>query len=471
MNGVRPLGTKRIQFDFEYQGVRYRPTLERVPTEGNLRRARLQLEGIKERIERGSFSFTEEFPQYRFIKYVPGVPKQRTCNEVFDEFLAHANSRMAKNDLAFATADGYRKILNHVWRPALSDRVFEQVRYSELMKIADTHSNSKKTHNNIISALCCAFEYGYRDTPEKHNPASGLKSLRITKKDRPLIDPFTIQEAELLITAIHNDWGDAQGNYDEFRFFTGLRPSEQIALLVSDCDIGQGRVNITKARVMSRDKDRTKTCTDRLIELCPRALAVLKRHLVLRARLQLAGKIKHEELFFKENGEPIRNLQYPYVRWRRTLAITLKGRYREPYSARHSSVSRNLMVGKNPLWVAKQHGHSVQTMLDTYAAWTEGAGEAGVAAIKQAMEGNSKLALHSQSIIEATGTDPLRSPESGNRLAIGHARPNLSCENKRENYGGERGIRTLEGLLTLTPLAGVRLRPLGHLSARLKIAA
>jgi MFS family permease len=37
--------------------------------------------------------------------------------------------------------------------------------------------------------------------------------------------------------------------------------------------------------------------------------------------------------------------------------------------------------------------------------------------------------------------------------------------------GGERGIRTLEGLLTLTPLAGVRLRPLGHLSAQLKIAA
>ena len=30
--------------------------------------------------------------------------------------------------------------------------------------------------------------------------------------------------------------------------------------------------------------------------------------------------------------------------------------------------------------------------------------------------------------------------------------------------GGERGIRTLEGLLTLTPLAGARLRPLGHLS-------
>ena len=44
--GVSPLGTRRIQFDFEFEGVRYRPTLERAPTEANLRRARLQLQGM-----------------------------------------------------------------------------------------------------------------------------------------------------------------------------------------------------------------------------------------------------------------------------------------------------------------------------------------------------------------------------------------------------------------------------------------
>ncbi len=32
-------------------------------------------------------------------------------------------------------------------------------------------------------------------------------------------------------------------------------------------------------------------------------------------------------------------------------------------------------------------------------------------------------------------------------------------------YGGERGIRTLDTLLTYTPLAGARLQPLGHLSS------
>ncbi len=33
-----------------------------------------------------------------------------------------------------------------------------------------------------------------------------------------------------------------------------------------------------------------------------------------------------------------------------------------------------------------------------------------------------------------------------------------------EGSGGDEGIRTLDGLLTHTPLAGERLRPLGHVS-------
>jgi hypothetical protein len=44
------------------------------------------------------------------------------------------------------------------------------------------------------------------------------------------------------------------------------------------------------------------------------------------------------------------------------------------------------MIGKNPLWVAKQHGHSVQTLLETYAAWLEGTTGSDLRAIKQAME-------------------------------------------------------------------------------------
>jgi hypothetical protein len=176
-----------------------------------------------------------------------------------------------------------------------------------------------------------------------------------------------------------------QGNYDEFRFFTGMRPSEQIALLVADFDAAKGTLTVNRARVAGFDKESTKAGEDRLIELCPRALAVLTRQLALRARLELASKINHDLLFFKQVGEPIRNLQYPYVRWRRTLTQMRNIRYRKPYCVRHSSVSWDLMVGKHPLWVAKQHGHSITTMLRVYAAWTEGATETDIRAIKRAV--------------------------------------------------------------------------------------
>lgn len=405
--GVSPKGADRIEFTIIFEGVRYRPTIKTIPSEANLRRARMRLEDINKRIATGTFSFAEEFPDYRYMEKLGGDGRAaRTCNDVFKEFLAHCQSRMDKNDMAFATVDGYRKILESVWQPRIGEELFDKVRYSTLARIADAHKCSKKTYNNVVSALRCAFDYGYKDHPEKHNPATGLTGFRITKKDRPVVDPFSIQDAETIIAAIHRDWGEAQGNYDEFRFFTGLRPSEEIALLVSDCDLVHGTISVTKAVVMGRSKDRTKTSEDRIVELSPRALEVLKRHLALRDGMKLAGKIDHEEVFFQDDGSPILNLQYPWTRWRQTL-LELKFRYRDGYNARHSCVTWHLMIDKNPLWVAKQHGHSVQTMLEVYAAWIEGAKAEDIAAIKRAMEA-SPTAIEAPTL---TALRPLQSPE------------------------------------------------------------
>jgi hypothetical protein len=48
----------------------------------------------------------------------------------------------------------------------------------------------------------------------------------------------------------------------------------------------------------STSGNRTKTQEDRYVELCPRALEVLSRHLALRREYVSAGKIHHENLFF-----------------------------------------------------------------------------------------------------------------------------------------------------------------------------
>jgi hypothetical protein len=153
--------------------------------------------------------------------------------------------------------------------------------------------------------------------------------------------------------------------------------------------------------------------------------------LVLREKYVEAGKIRHEHLFFLEDARPISDPEI--TRWRWSESITaLNIRRRGPYHARHSSVTWQLMLGKNLLWVAKQHGHSVEVMLRMYAAWLEGATESDIHAIKQAMERRpaARVAIPDEraaiSAVNA-GTNlarlivirPPESPEFGSSLAVG----------------------------------------------------
>jgi len=384
--GVVPKGPTRIQFDFSIDGTRFRPTLPWVPTEKNLCRARPRIAEIKMRITAGTFSFADEFPEYRSGIRL-GLPSRlQTCSDVFDAFLYHSEARVARGDLAPVTLASYQKILDRIWRPKIGRIVFLSIRHSTLSNIADAPNWGKKTYNNVVSTIRRAFEFGYRDHPEQRNPAALLRSARIRRSDRPAIDPFPIAEAELLIAAIHRDWGETQGNYDEFRFFSGLRPSEEIALLVSDFDPVRRLLAVTKARVAGCDRDITKTGEARWIELCPRALAILQRQLKLREALKDSGWLKHECLFFDSCGAPLLDLCASYRRWHSTLS-RLPIRYRKPYTARHSSISWNLMADRNPLWVAQQHGHSPFTMLTVYAAWIQGTRRSDIAAIRRAMRG------------------------------------------------------------------------------------
>ncbi len=448
--GVRPAGQARIQLTFTCERKRYRPTLRWPPTETNLRRARQHLLGIKARIASGTFHFAEEFPDYRHLKKVPLAGSPRTCGQVFDEYLAHCAARVARHDMATVTLTSYCKVLYSSWRPNLGQLRFLDVKYSQLVRIADRAEWSKKTHNNAISVLRRAFKFGYRDHPERHDPSRELRGARVRHKDRPCIDPFTLDEAETLIKALRRDWGDAQSNYDEFRFFTGLRPSEQIALLVSDYDATRGTLDVTKARVNGVDNDATKTGDDRRVFLCPRAIGALNRHLGLRARLVRAGKIDHDYLFFKAGGQPLCNLQYPGMRWKRTLSRLKHIRYRRPYMARHTSVSWGLMIGRSALWVARQHGHSISTMLRFYAAWANGALESDVERIRAAIHSEVPLHRASAPMRRQTRSRPIVRPfemermpardTAPTRFATGFAtEPSASTSksrDKKEKFGG-----------------------------------
>jgi hypothetical protein len=117
-------------------------------------------------------------------------------------------------------------------------------------------------------------------------------------------------------------------------------------------------------------------------------------------------------------------------------------RRRAPYHARYSSVTWQLMLGKNLLSVAKQHGHSVEVMLRMYAAWLEGATDSDIHAIKQATEKTpfaraefftSRTAISALNAATNRVTQIvirlLKSPEFGSSLAVGKDLSDSSLRN------------------------------------------
>lgn len=191
------------------------------------------------------------------------------------------------------------------------------------------------------------------------NPTDGIENLKV-QTGNP--DPFTLDEVELALAEVRRRSGGEWADYFEFAAFAGLRVSEQIALLWQDCDLRTGTVNVCRAKVLTVEKERTKTNFAREVELNDRAWAVLKRQ---RARTQAAGK----EVFWNpETKRPWNDEQRQRLVW--TLALRTVGiRHRPPKELRDTSVTLALVAGLDPYYVAAQHGHSVTTMMKDYAKW------------------------------------------------------------------------------------------------------
>lgn len=89
------------------------------------------------------------------------------------------------------------------------------------------------------------------------------------------------------------------------------------------------------------------------------------------------------------------------------------------------------MSGKSPLWVAKQHGHSISTMLGVYSAWCDGAVPADIKAIRRAMASRPDANAEAARALEAVSF--------GTGFGTGHHRKRAKCSKRIGKYWrGER---------------------------------
>jgi len=360
-DGVSPKGD-RIQIRFTWRGQDLRPTLALAPTETNLKHAKRTREKIVKAIERGDFELRDWFPDYKFAARLVGAPKVDTFDDVRDAFLKWVATRQEHSSVL-----SLRRKLTSFWTPELTGRDITGITYKMLSAIvAERVWTSNKTHNNYVSALREMFAYALDHEYIEDNPAVKLKMLRVQHPDP---EPYTVAEAQALIDAARKTHGQIDALYWELAFLLGMRPGEQISVQWSDWNRVTGRLTVRRMRTEGQSKNSTKTHHSRHVDLPPRAVEALQE---LRPLTSMRGAY----LFVDHlTGEQIETSTVMRDRW--ALLHKVAGvSYREPYQCRHSSVSWKIMAGHNLMKVSKNHGHSMATMLKTYAHWVESDNEA-----------------------------------------------------------------------------------------------
>lgn len=361
--GVTPLGD-RIQLYFRFQGQKCRPTLDMKPTPPNLLHAKRLVADIEERIRHGRFDLAKEFPTYKGLGRFGVAPAAaKTFRQYGEIWLA------TKAKLSPSTLGGYKRVLSAHWYNWFGDRLIATVLPSEVAVQLGALPGSRKTHNNVLDPGRQIFELAKGDGAIPVNPCDGVAFLELPD---PEPDPYELHELDLVLAKMRERWGDELGDYYEFAFFSGLRPSEQIEMRWDlDVDLRAGKTRIQRARVENTVKD-TKTYYNRTVEHHSRAQGALERQF---ARSGLAGGYVWLSPF-SGNGRKVGEAwldEHRQGEMFRVVVKLLKLRQRPAKNTRHTYATILLMSGATPSWAAAQLGHSVSMFEKRYARWIPGA--------------------------------------------------------------------------------------------------
>lgn len=358
-NGGVEARESSIRIHFTYAGQARKETLRTngrpmSPTPANLKFAHRIAQEVREKIKYGTFVYAEYFPASPSATTGQGV----NLAQRLDLWLS------VQSDKEASTLKGYRAAVNF-WKSTIGDKPVRAVVHSDILAALSTEPTwSGKTRNNKTSVLRLALMLAIRDGVLSSSPIEGLASA---PHQRPEPDPFTVDEAEAIISGLDRHYSDQVARYFGLKFYTGLRTSESLAMQWAWVDWRLGIMGVSSAIVLGEHKDSTKTNQIRQVQLNSRALQFLKDQ-------KSATFLMPDGWIFPDprtkvrwtDDEPPRELY-----WRPCLK-RLGIRYRSPYETRHTYATMMLMAGMSPAFGARQMGHSVEMFLRTYARWIDG---------------------------------------------------------------------------------------------------
>jgi integrase len=144
-------------------------------------------------------------------------------------------------------------------------------------------------------------------------------------------------------------------------FFTGMRPSEALALSWGDVDLKRREVSITKSLYLGEESGTKTEGSERVIKVHPNVVDILEA-------IKPLHVTEKSFVFLNQDGEPINFHTWRAKIWYRALRAK-ELRVRKPYTMRHTFISVGLTNGVNIKWLADYCGTSVAMIEKHYGKY------------------------------------------------------------------------------------------------------
>ena len=303
------------------------------------------------------------------LKYKPRKlgrnPTEISAVKLFQKYTEH---RLKERELSHSSKvrlKGIASKLSQFLDGKPAEKVTEAVAKDMIARWSESVSNGTIKERLFDLRACWDWAKGKYHLAEGSNPWSAcLERARSRGDNQPKPkEPFSILELEAIVAAFAND--RYYNHYTDFVIFlmnTACRPGEAVGLrwesLGADFSIAWIGESISRGHQNTKG---TKTGKSRTIW----ALDPLVQSM-LRERFDRVNPQPNDLVFPSPKGLPIDDHRFRARAWKAILEHC-HIEYRSPYNLRHSSSSHALANGADPIELAEQMGHSVKTLLSTYA--------------------------------------------------------------------------------------------------------
>lgn len=209
---------------------------------------------------------------------------------------------------------------------------------------------SEKTILNYRGVLSIVLEMAVADGIINKNPLDYVKAPKVCRK---IANNYTHEEIELLINKADEEFADLM----RFALWTGMRPSEIIALKWRNVNIDSGYI-IVKEGVVDGVLSTTKSGNERFAEILPQ----LKPTII---RQQRKTSFISEFVFLNKYNQPYNATKAIQAKFKE-LCLKANVRVGQFYDLKRTFITWMRQNGQSDTWLTQQVGHLDSKTTDIY---------------------------------------------------------------------------------------------------------